>query len=110
MKTGSKLSIIGFICIIIGILPLYGVLPDVFLILAGILLIIMGIFRNKGYFNKNYFIAIFSVITLWGLILLYIFLFRTNEFLGYSLQIGLFILIVVFFGRDYIHRRKKGNL
>jgi len=82
--------------------------------LGGILLIIIGIFRNKGYFNKNYFMAIFSVIVLWGLMLLYIFLFRTSEYLEltniFYFQMVLFILLVIFFGRAYILRLKKGNL
>lgn len=113
MKFGSLISIIGFICIIMGLVP-YGVSPNLFLLLTGILCIITGVFRNKGYFNKNYFMAIFSVIALWGLMLLYIFLFRTNEYLEstniFYFQMVLFILLVIFFGRAYILRLKKGNL
>ncbi|SCG86855.1 LPXTG cell wall anchor domain-containing protein [Methanobacterium congolense] len=117
MKTGSMMIIIGCISIVMG-LPsflLYGELsPDIFLILGGILLIIIGVFRNKGYFNKNYYMAIFSVIALWGLTLLYIFLFRTNEYLGdtdfFYILVGLFILLMISFGGAYIRRRKKLDL
>lgn len=110
MKIGPIIIIAGFIAIIIGIFPLYGASPDVFLILAGILCIITGVFRNKGHFNKNYFIAVFSVTVLWGLILLYICLFKTNEYLDYNLYAGLFIVLVIYFGREYIIKLKKGNL
>ena len=117
MKTSSIMIIIfGCILIVIG-WPffLYGeLLPDIFAILVGILLIIVGVFRNKGYFNKNYYMAIFTVIALWGLILIYIFLFRTSEYLEstniFYFQMVLFILLVIFFGRAYILRLKKGNL
>lgn len=64
MKTGSKVIIIGCIVLIMG-LPLfllYGELsPNIFAILVGILLIIIGVYMNKGYCNKNCFMAIFSV-------------------------------------------------
>jgi hypothetical protein len=118
MKTGSIITIIvGCIFAIIGLFPLflYGeLISNMAVMLGGILLIIIGIFRNKGYFNKNYFMAIFSVIVLWGLMLLYIFLFRTSEYLEstniFYFQMVLFILLVIFFGRAYILRLKKGNL
>ena len=118
MKTGSIITIIvGCIFAIIGLFPLflYGeLISNMAVMLGGILLIIIGIFRNKGYFNKNYFMAIFSVIVLWGLMLLYIFLFRTSEYLEWKnifyLQIGLFVLLIIIFGGPYIRRLKKGNL
>lgn len=117
MKTGSKLIIFGCIAIVMG-LPLfllYGeLLPDIFVMLGGMFLIIIGVFRNKGYYNKNYYMAIFSVIALWGLMLLYIFLFKTNEYLmntnTFYIQIGLFILLMISFGGAYIRRRKKLDL
>ena len=66
MKTGSKMIIIiGCIAIVMGSsLLLYGELsPDIFLILGGILVIIIGVSNNKGY-SKNSYIAIFSVTAL----------------------------------------------
>ena len=102
MKIGSKIITISCILIIMGLLGclLYGeLLHGIFVMLVGILLIIIGVFRNKGYFNKNYYMAIFSVIALWGLMLLYIFLFRTNEYLGdmviFYIYTGLFIFLVI---------------
>lgn len=117
MKTDS-IMIILFGCIVIVIgwpLFLYGeLLPYIFGLLAGILLIIVGVFRNKGYFNKNYYIAVFSVIALWGLMLLYIFLFRTNEYLENKYEflflIGLFVLLIISTIIYYIRDLKKGNL
>ncbi|OPY28440.1 MAG: hypothetical protein A4E27_00345 [Methanobacterium sp. PtaU1.Bin242] len=118
MKKGSIIMImLGCICVVLGLLPLFlysELISNRFFMLGGMLLIIIGIFRNKGYFNKNYFMAIFSVIALWGLMLLYIFLFRTNEYLEskniFYLQIGLFVLLIITFGGPYIRRLKKGNL
>ena len=118
MKTGSKLIIIGCISIIMGLLGflLYDELsPDLFLILVGILLIIIGVFNNKGYYNNLSYMAIFSVIALWGLTLLYIFLFRTSEYLEdmdiFYINTGLFIFLVIGFGCGYyIRTRKKLDL
>lgn len=117
MKTDSIILIIfGCFVIIIGLLTffLYGKLLPIFVSLLGILLILLGVFRNKGYFNKNYYMAIFSVIALWGLMLLYIYLFRTNEYLEdmykFYIPIGLLIILMVPFNRGYIRRRKEGNL
>ncbi|WP_281774675.1 hypothetical protein [Methanobacterium formicicum] len=117
MRTGSIVIIIAgcIFAVIESIRVFYGaLLPSLFNILGGILLIIVGVFHNKGYFNKNFFMAIFSIIALWGLMLLYIFLFRTNEYLEWKnifyLQIGLFVLLIIIFGGPYLRRLKKGNL
>ncbi|MEL7670632.1 hypothetical protein [Methanobacterium sp.] len=116
MKTGSKIITIGCILIVAG-LPLFllsgDLLPNIFAILLGILWIITGVFKNKGYYNKNCYMAIFSVIALWGLTLLYIFLFRTNEYLEdmgmFYIFAGLFILLMIMFGRGYIRRLMDVN-
>ncbi len=117
MKTGPMLLIImGCIFAVIeSIRVVYGDwVPALNGVLAGILLIIIGVFKNKGYFNKNFFMAVFSLIALWGLMLLYIFLFKTSEYLEsaniFYILIGLFILLIITFGRIYILRLKKGNL
>ncbi|SCG86856.1 DUF5518 domain-containing protein [Methanobacterium congolense] len=110
----SKIIIIfGCIGIVMG-LPsflLYGELsPDIFLILGGIILILMGVYNNKGYFNKNYYMANFSVIALWGLILLYIFLFKTSEYLMdrnmFYIQTGILVVFMIMFTNGYIRRRR----
>lgn len=113
MKTGSKLIIIGCIAIIMGLPSFYfgELLPYITPVIAGILLIIHGIFKNRGYHNKNFYMLNFSVITIWGLILLYIFLFRTNEYLEYMaifyILTGLFILTMINYCIAYIRRNKK---
>nr|WP_319374799.1 hypothetical protein [uncultured Methanobacterium sp.] len=115
-KVSIILIIMGCILAVIeSIRVLYGaLLPTVFNILAGILLIIIGVSHNKGYPTKNYFKACFCIIALWGLMLLYIFLFRTNVYLEsaniFYILIGLFILFVISLGGVYIYRLKKGNL
>lgn len=114
MKTGSKIITIGCIFIVAG-LPLFllsgDVLPNIFAILLGIFWIILGVFKNKEYYNKKYHMAVFSVIALWGLMLLYIFLFRTNEYLGnmdiFYINTGLFIFLVICFVGSYIRRHKE---
>ena len=109
--------IVGCICVVMGLLPLFlyvNLISNRFLVLGGILWIIIGVFYNKGYYNKNFFMAVFSVIVLWGLMLLYIFLFRTNEYLEsmdtFYFQMGFIINLVVLFGGDDCRRIKKGNL
>ena len=117
MKTGSKMIIIGCISMVIGLLFLFSLhgklLPWLFAILAGIFWIIIGVFKNKGYFNKKYYMAIFGLIALWGLMLIHIFLFRTNEYLRgigiFYILVGLFIFLLICFGVSYIRRYKELN-
>lgn len=75
----------------------------------------MEYIKNKGYFNKNYYMAILGLIALWGLMLLYIFLFRNNEYLRdmnifyFYILVGLFIYLLICFGVSYIRRYKELN-
>lgn len=80
----------------------------------GIFWIVWGLFKNKGYFNKNYYMAIFGLIALWGLMLLYIFLFRNNEYLRsiyiFYILVGLFIYLLICFGVSNIRKYKELKL
>lgn len=118
MKIGSIIMIIiGCIFAFISIITIIVCdiwFPDIFSFLASILLIIAAVFYNKGYLNKNYFMACFIVITLWGLMLLYFSLFRTQDYSEcmdlFYVMIGLFIALIITFSGVYIYRLKKGNL
>jgi hypothetical protein len=118
MKTGSIiLIIIGCIYAVISIIDIIlfdFLFPYIFGILIAILLIIRAVFRNKGYINKNFFMANFIVIALWGLMLLYIFLFRPQDYSElmdlFLLMIGLFIVVIIYVSGLLIYRLKKGNL
>ena len=71
---------------------------------------------NKGYHNKNYYMAILGLIALWGLMLLYIFLFRNNEYLRdmnifyFYILVGLFIYLLICFGVSNIRKYKELKL
>ena len=116
MKNGPMIMIIvGFFAIFWQLLPvLHGeLMPNVFILWGGILLIIIGLYINKGYPDKNYFRAMFIGIAVWGLLLLYIFLFRPDEYLKgntytFYIMLGFFLIaITIRFGRYYIHMRKR---
>jgi hypothetical protein len=116
MKTGSKIMIIlGFIEIIIGLsgFLVYGELLIGIFTLVGILGIIIGVYNNKGYFNRKCYMANFSVLALWGLILIYILLFKTNEYLMntyfFYFQTGFVIIFMIMLGRGYIRRLRDVN-
>ncbi len=70
------------------------------------------IFNYKGY-KKNFYIAIFSLFALWGLILIYI-LFGTNNYLGdrnlFYFQTIILICLIIPHCKAYINKRKKGAL
>lgn len=55
----------------------------------------------------------FSVLALWGLILLYILLFKTNEYLMntdfFYIQTGFFIIFMIMCSRGYIRRLRDVN-
>lgn len=68
MELGSKAITFGCFLLILGIFYIYYLNVLMFLpsMLIGFLLIIGGIFRNKGYFNKSYYLLSLSVVALWG--------------------------------------------
>ena len=116
MKTGSKIMIIiGFIGIIIGLLGVlvyFKLLIGIYM-LVGILGILMGVYNDKGYFNRKFYMANFSILALWGLILLYILLFKTNEYLlntdFFYIQTGFFIIFMIMCSNGYIRRLRDVN-
>lgn len=116
MKTGSKIMVIvGCIGIIMGLsgFLFYGELLLGIIMLEGILSILIGVYNNKGYFNKKFYMANFSVLALWGLILIYILLFKTNEYLMdtdfFYIQTGFFIIFMIMCSNGYIRRLRDVN-
>ncbi|MCK9150471.1 hypothetical protein [Methanobacterium alcaliphilum] len=116
MKKGSITIILGCICVFTQLLPvLHGdLVVSTFILVGGIMWIVVGVYQNKGYHNKNYFVAMFSIIALYWLVLLYIFLFGTDEYLeniyAFYILMGLSILFSIHISRYYIRRRKDGSL
>jgi uncharacterized membrane protein HdeD (DUF308 family) len=113
MELGSKVITLGCFLLIFGIFYIYYLNVLMFLpsMLIGFLLIIGGIFRNKGYSNKTYYLSSLSVVALWGLALLYIFLFMskvylTNKYLFYF-NIILLICFLSTICKNYLQRHEN---
>lgn len=79
---------------------------NVFMIILGVLVVIGGVFLNKGYHNRTFYIATFGMMIIWGLSLTYVFL--SNLYLedkySFILLIGLFIFIIIYLIRDFNRR------
>lgn len=80
-----------------------------FLILAGIGLIIYGVYEDKGYNNKTYYLAFFSLIGLMGLVLIYTFLFipTTNKYYFYPITVAVIVLLIIF---SYSYHNRYQNI
>ena len=79
----------------------------IWFLILGISLIIEGIFTIKGYHNKTSYLAFFSLMTLLGITSVYMLLFVHIKYYIPYVFTGLFIFILIFGIREYLHRRKS---
>jgi hypothetical protein len=112
MDVGSKAIILGCVFLILSVpFSYFGLLMFISYIVVGILLVISGIFRNKCYSNKTYYLLSSSVVALWGLILLYIFLFSSEVYLTnknlFYFNVVLFICLIIIISRNYLNKHKN---
>jgi hypothetical protein len=112
MELGSKAIILGCVLLILSVpFSYFGLLMFILYIVLGILVIILGIFRNKGYSNKTYYLLSSSVVALWGLILLYIFLFSSEVYLTnknlFYFNVVVFLCFIIMISRTYLNRHKN---
>jgi hypothetical protein len=118
MKNSHMITIIiGCLAVFWQLWPVLNgeLMPNVFILWVGILCIISGVYNNRDCYDKNYFVATFSGIIVGVLMLLYIFLFRTDEYLKYNtyvfyMMLGAFILFLISYGKFYIRVRNMGAL
>lgn len=93
---------------LLGILTNAELIICTFIILAGTGLIIIGVYDNKGYTNKTYYLATSTIIALIGLILIYTVLFvpTTNKGHIYLITTG-FVFLLIMHIYSYRHRREN---
>jgi hypothetical protein len=112
MRRGSISIIIGCFFVLGGI-SLFGSIGLLF-VLPGLCAVMDGIFMNKGYYNKTYYMTCFGIFFLWGLLLVYISIFMPSIYLTDKNQfyffIGIFALLIVGFSISYLRRGKNPKI
>jgi hypothetical protein len=108
MEQSSKLIVGGCFGIFFGLsIPAELAIA---IILTGILCVVDGIYRKKGYHNKTFYLICFSIIVLFGSFIFYILLFKSYiiEF-SFYISIGIFILITTGYIIEY-HCRIRSSV
>jgi hypothetical protein len=115
MMKGYYMIIFGLIGIIWGLYGIF-ILNESFysnnsiMELLGILIVIVGVFYVKGFINKTYYLAIFSVLALLGLFSVHNLLFISlNKNFNYF-NIGIFVILLIFLSRSYLRRHGSHRL
>lgn len=81
----------------------------IFLWILGMWIIVMGIYFLKGYINKTFYIATFSLIILFGLISVYNLLFVPSNGIYNYWWLILFVFLMIISIKSYL-KRFKGKL
>jgi hypothetical protein len=112
MRKGLLNIILGVMFGFSGLMGLLSVqeisIPYIYL---GFYLVLNGVFQNKGYYNKTYFMTQFSIIIIFGIIFAYIYLFIPEFFgnkiffiyLTFASLIGMLILLIY----EFYHRENN---
>lgn len=86
----------------------------VFFILFGLLIIISGLFINKGYYNKTYYLAVFSTIGIFSALIVYLYLYMPDFILNdmswfYTWILAMIVATGVFI-YQFMGREKNENM
>jgi len=99
--------LIGILVVVFGLLGIFFTHKNesqlIFLVTAGILLGIIGIFFIKGYRNKTYYLASFSMVVLFGVVSIVI-----NSNLYFNIAICLILLLG--YSRSFKHRENDSEV
>ena len=109
MTKGYYILILGFIVLLISLSQTYILNKSLystifFLWILGVWIIVIGIYFVKGYRNKTFYIANFSLITLFGLISVYnLLLVPSNGIYNYCWFV-IFIFLMIISIKSYFQR------
>lgn len=115
MRKGSIDIIAGTVFVIFGIGSIFlDQTSSVFFMLFGLLIILSGLFINKGYYNKTYYLVIFSTFVIFGGIIAYLYLFMPEFILNdltwfYTWLLAMIVAIGVFV-YQFLGREKNENM
>ena len=115
MKRGTIDIIAGTVFALLGIGSIFvDQTSAVFFILFGLLIIISGLFINKGYYNKTYYLAVFSTIGIFAGIIIYMYLYMSEFILNdiswfYTWILAMIVATGVFI-YQFMGREKNKNM
>jgi hypothetical protein len=115
LRRGTIDIIAGTVFALLGIGSIFvDQTSSVFFILFGLLIIISGLFINKGYYNKTYYLAVFSTIGIFAGIIIYMYLFMSEFILNDLAWFYTWILAMVVatgvFIYQFMGREKNENM
>jgi hypothetical protein len=109
----SNVSIIlGVFFVVFGLLGMLisGLSISLVTALLGITFIVGGVFTRRGYRNKTFYLVMFSIVAIIGLISVYGFLFTPVDIFNNYLNMGIFLLFLFLYGKAYLRRHKAVKL
>lgn len=115
VKKSNLMIVIGFIALIYGLISLLlsNDEQQILTCLLGISFIIDGTFRNRGYYNKTYYLSSLALLITFGVIISYESFFKHNYsdniYFIYSL-IGLIIVGMIILIRSYLRRHENQKI
>jgi hypothetical protein len=104
--------ILGIFFVVLGLLEMLilGLSISIVTALLGIMFVVGGVFTRKGYRNKTFYLFMFSILALIGLISVYGFLVKPADIFDNYLSLGVFILFLFLYSRTYLLRHKAVKL
>ncbi|WP_157931998.1 hypothetical protein [Methanobacterium subterraneum] len=115
VKKSNLMIVIGFIALIYGLISLlfFNEEQQILTCLVGISFIIDGIFRNRGYYNKTYYLSSLALLIMFGVIIIYEAFFKHNYFGNiyfiYSVN-GMIIVGIIILVRSYLRRHENQKI
>jgi len=115
VKKSNLMIFIGFILLIYGLISLlsFNEQQQILTCLVGISFIIDGTFKNRGYYNKTYYLSSLALLIIFGVTIIYEAFFKHNYFghiyFIYSL-IGMIIVGIIILFRSYLQRHKNQKI
>ncbi len=114
MIKGYYILIFGFIILFFSLFETFSLNKSfyssiILLWILGVWIIVLGIYYVKGYKNKTFYLANFSLITLFGLISVYNLLFMPSNGIYNYWWLVIFIFLMIISIKSYF-QRYKGKL
>ena len=116
VKKSNISLIIGFIFLIFGLISvlIFNDYEQIIFSLLFVCLVLEGAYKNKGYYNKTYYLSSLVILVLLELIFIYAAFFTPNGHLGgiyyLYLVIGILGLGIILWIRSYLRRQENPKM
>jgi hypothetical protein len=105
---GYHVILLGFVFIVYGLLTLFSLsvlsINPFTIIIIGIMIVIGGLFVIKGFRNKTFYMAMFTIVALLGLNSLFGFIVVPQDKFDNYLNLSVFFVFLILYTRAYFYR------